>query len=893
MIGSRQQAFVLNLDAPEAGLARVGGKGASLARLARAGLPVPAGFHVTTEAYRNFVEHAGLREEILAAVAGVDPDRPETSAEASRRIGALFARHDPSVHVAGPIRWSYAGLGDRDQPVAVRSSAPDEDLADESSAGQFGTLLGVRGEAAVLDAVRECWASLWSARAIAYRADNGVDHAEASIAVTVQAMVPADSAGLMYTVAPVSGAADQLVINAAWGLGDAVTGGRVTSDAVVLDKASGKVIGQRIAAKSTMSVLTAHGVRDEPVPSGWRDRRVLTPEAAAELARLGVQIEELYGRPMEVEWARHEQRPCVLQTRPISGLGPLAPDTRTEVWNDSIGHDYLWTNSDLGEAVPDVMTPCTWSLVEMFMHGAMESASLPGHRAYGNIGGRFYMNLSMATTLATAFGTRARLDGLEEVFGKLPPGVRIPLVPISRGRVIRELVPRMAAVQLRARRNQRRLPGFLDAAPGRCLALHERIADASDPRDLLHLWREGILPLFVEACHMLEAAGRQGGADLVGVRRRLERLVGEHDAAAMLTGLRHPSHRAAGLGPVTGLAQLARGEIDERAYTRDWGHRGPHEFEVSMPRPAEDPRWAARQLMSARDDGLEAAELVERQQAASRAAWRRFEAHHPRQVAAMRRRVGRYAQAVHDREAARSEVVRVFWVLRAFVLRAGALTEQGDGLFFLTGDEILGVLGEDDRPLRKIPVRRRTYERYRTLPPYPALIRGPFDPFAWARDPDRRTDYYDAARPTTGATPVREWEEGDEGAVVTGFPGAPGIVEGVVRVLSSPEDGDRLRPGEILVTAVTNIGWTPLFPRAAALVTDVGAPLSHAAIVARELGVPAVVGCGDATMLLRTGDHVRVDGERGKITVVADRPHPTPASPRPAASGTARRTEDG
>ncbi len=156
-----------------------------------------------------------------------------------------------------------------------------------------------------------------------------------------------------------------------------------------------------------------------------------------------------------------------------------------------------------------------------------------------------------------------------------------------------------------------------------------------------------------------------------------------------------------------------------------------------------------------------------------------------------------------------------------------------------------------------MPSRRAAYQTYQALPPYPALIRGQFDPVRWAADPNRRTDYYDEQ-----AVPARPEE------TVRGFPGAAGVVEGTARVLRTPEEAAGLGDGEILVTTVTNIGWTPIFPRAAAVVTDVGAPISHAAIVARELGIPAVVGCGNATMLLHSGDWVRVDGSNGTVEVL-------------------------
>jgi rifampicin phosphotransferase len=217
-----------------------------------------------------------------------------------------------------------------------------------------------------------------------------------------------------------------------------------------------------------------------------------------------------------------------------------------------------------------------------------------------------------------------------------------------------------------------------------------------------------------------------------------------------------------------------------------------------------------------------------------------------------------WSAVARNREFARSEVIRCFWVARAFILRAGEITGQGNDIFFLGLDEILALLGGDRSSLGFVPQRRATYDAYAALPTYPTLIRGPFDPFQWAKDPNRRSDLYDA----TAKAPIANDS-------IRGFPGSIGIVEGKVRVLTSPDDGEALLKGEILVTTVTNIGWTPLFPRAAAVITDVGAPLSHAAIVARELGIPAVVGCGNAMMRLGTGDLVRVDGARGTVEILA------------------------
>ena len=218
--------------------------------------------------------------------------------------------------------------------------------------------------------------------------------------------------------------------------------------------------------------------------------------------------------------------------------------------------------------------------------------------------------------------------------------------------------------------------------------------------------------------------------------------------------------------------------------------------------------------------------------------------------------LARWAKISRDREQARSEVIRYFWVLRAYALRAGQLTGLGEDIFFLDKHEIVRALNGETISTTVITDRRSAYRDYCTLPSYPALIRGRFDPFGWARDPRRRSDLY------------VEGQAGEAHASVQGFPGSAGIVEGRVRVLLDADQGAELEAGEVLVTTVTNVGWTPLFPRAAAVITDVGAPLSHAAIVARELGIPAVVGCGNATMLLKTGDRVRVDGTAGTVELL-------------------------
>ncbi|WP_327352579.1 PEP/pyruvate-binding domain-containing protein [Streptomyces sp. NBC_01304] len=845
-------ALVLPLDDPAAELDLVGGKGASLARLAVAGLPVPTGFHVTTDAYR-LVTGGGPEHEILGALEGLDMEDDAAVERASDRIRKVFAGLDVPAEVADAIRAAYADMAE--PAVAVRSSATAEDLPGMSFAGQQDTYLNIRGEQALLAAVKDCWASLWNARALAYRARNGVPSKDVALAVVVQELVPAEAAGVLFTANPLSGARDELVVNAAWGLGETVVGGQVTPDTYVVERAGGGVIERRIGDKTVMTVRTDGGTRDEAVPEDRRAVAVLDDGQVAELARIGVRIEELYGTPMDVEWAALDGQFAIVQARPITNLRDAAD--AYEKWNDSLDGDYLWTSGNLGEAIPDVMTPVTWSLVQRFMAGAMASSSLPELRAYGNIGGRFYMNLSLSATIAEAFGAGRKFrEASEPAFGKLPAGVEIPLVPIPRKQVMKALLPTVFGGMRRVVRNAKLMPAFLAGSPGRSEGLRLRIKAAPTAAELDVLWAADAEPYFDTACHMLEAARRDAGAMLT-VRKKLTELVGEAAAETMLTGQgAADGGELVSLGPLVGLGRIARGELTREAYVRQWGHRGPHEFEVARARPAEDPEWIDRQLAGLREADRDPVELLARQEAASAEAWERFARERPGKVKAARKAVAQFTAAAHGREATRSEVIRAFWVAREFVLRAGELTGHGDAVFFLSLAELRAVLGGDEAPLERVAARRAAHAHYSGLPPYPTLIRGRFDPDRWAADPDRRADLYDAH----GASEAAE--------AITGFPGAPGVVEAVARVAPTVEDAGELRAGEILVTTVTNIGWTPLFPRAAAVVTDVGAPLSHAAIVARELGIPAVVGCGNATMRIASGDRLRVDGERGTVEVL-------------------------
>ncbi|MDY7075977.1 MAG: PEP-utilizing enzyme, partial [Chloroflexota bacterium] len=342
------------------------------------------------------------------------------------------------------------------------------------------------------------------------------------------------------------------------------------------------------------------------------------------------------------------------------------------------------------------------------------------------------------------------------------------------------------------------------------------------------------------------------------LKKELTKLLGEDEAKTLLATISSAGELAS-LGPLVGLARLRSGELSREEYLQRYGHRGPHENELAEPRPYEYPTWLDGQLAELEKSPRRVTDMLEKRDAEFDAARQEITRRLPSKKAqGIARRIAETLETNGLRETTRSELTRMVSVIRAFFLRAGELTRLGDGVFFLTVDEVVGVLCGDTSPTARIAAQRAAYERYRALPPLPAWIRGRFDPFQWAADPNRRMDAYDPHAPAPTAAPGAE-------RVIKGHPGSAGRVEGVVRRIDSPDEGEQLQPGEILVTSTTNVGWTPLFPRTAAVVTDIGGSLSHAAIVARELGIPAVVGCGDATIRLKTGERVRVDGGRGIV----------------------------
>jgi pyruvate,water dikinase len=869
MTSPQASPFILKLDSPQATLERVGGKGASLARMVAAGLPVPPGFHITTGAYRRYVDENHLGDAILSAAAQAQVNDPATLDRASEQIQSLIAQGAIPGDIAEMIRQWYGELG-ADAPVAVRSSATAEDLPGMSFAGQLETYLNVRGGDEVIHAVKRCWASLWTGRAIGYRQRQGIRPEDVSIAVVVQQLVAAEVAGVVFAANPLTGARDELMINAAWGLGEAIVSGRVTPDTIVINKHTGAIASQEIADKEVMTVRLDLGTREEPVPAGKRQRAALEPAQAAELARLGVKIEQLYGQAMDIEWAMCDGRIFIVQARPVTAL----PEPRAALeWKvPRAGARYF--RQSVAELLPEPLSPLFATLALPLWNEAMQKV--------------------MAQVMDLRRFSFPLLTVHDYAYYELP---------LSAWQTVRFFSMRV---------RWRRMAGLLRTARTRWAdETHPRYAKVAEEWTGRDLAATPALELLAGAHQIVEAAASYyvsiqlvlavvnvSEAIFTNLYNRLIKRKSDPPALTFLLGFDSAPIRAE--KSLYDLAMWARGDDELAGYlARTSGKEITAAYEAQSAPIANGESWreftgrlaehlnrfghAVYDLDFARSVPAEApASLLEtlkyfvagqgrnpyERQAAATAAREQAAESLLARLGGLRLRLFKRVLGWAQRWAPRREDsladVGLGWpVLRRILREAGrrmvaavAIAERDD-VFWLKWEEVeeaarlldAGQPVEDYR--RAIAERRETWRQERGVTPPVALpVKG-----------GARFFGFDFSR----WMPARSSQA--EGSTIRGIGASPGRVTGPACVIHGPEEFDRMKPGDILVAKITTPAWTPLFAMASGIVTDVGGPLSHSSIVAREYGVPAVLGTGVATDRIRSGQHITVDGDGGVVTL--------------------------
>ena len=860
-----------------------GGKVRNLAVLARAGFPVPMAYALSCEAAEQAFE-AGLPPELHPSAlfkSSVCPD--EALSEARERVLSLPL--EPSLARALSAAFTdmrRAGV----ESLAVRSSSTAEDQQAASAAGLHTTRLHVVNDEQLYAAVRECWASVFSPRVFSYLNALGLESA-GSLGLVIQALVPADVAGVLFTANPLTSNASEMVINAAYGLGHLVSDGRISPDTYYIDKASGFLRDRVVGEKRWRGVPAAQGgVEERPVPDVLGSRQALDEHALARLTDLGRRIERHFGDARDVEWALLGDALYVLQARPIVHRAAAPVRRRKPRVERRLTADpgVVWSNVNVGEALPGVATPLTWSVLSGFSDLGFRRAfaalgcTVPRRsNLVGNFRGRIYLNLSELSQIASQvpglrpqnvlpLGGGAELDRLERGARETSPLAFLTRLPITAARFAHE------NLGLRGR-IERFEPGFraecqrvraLDLRILSSPALDETLSDVeqmlNETGALLLTAYGGLLAALVPLSATLRAARKEGASKLQrDLLTSLEDVESAHPARELLHIAElvksDPMVReviTAGSRQLQ-VEQLPTGAVREAivAFQGRFGHRGIREAELSEPRWREDPtlifdaiRLHLRVLPENLANPLQRGKSV---RAEGERALRDLSLPSRAAVLALLRVV---RNAMRQRERLRDHVVQVLDLLRLLSCDASrrmAIREPSvgqDAAFFLTLPELHAFLRGELRTVRPlVQMRRAGYERDRTLP----------DP------PDTFVDY---PPPAVALSSSRD--------VLEGLPASSGQVQGKARVLTSTREISGLEPGEILIVPAADVGWSPLFLAAGGLATDLGGPLSHACVVAREYGIPAVVNLREATRTVKTGDRVLLDGDAGRLQVLHD-----------------------
>jgi phosphohistidine swiveling domain-containing protein len=875
----RTEPYLLRFDEIESShYSLVGGKGLHLAELLRAGLSVPPGFCLTTAAYRAFLSHNGLASEISAAPG---PAIRESIRQAELPRSLVEELAEAYADLSAPAKGT---------PVAIRSSATAEDLQDASFAGQYDTFLNVVGLDGVIARVKDCWAGLWNERAAVYMRQRGLESLGAAMGVVVQCQVPARASGVLFTLNPLTGREEEMLIEAVWGLGEALVSGQISPDSYVVDAYGERVLERHLAGQTTMLVADgAGGVRETPVPEEDRGRAILDDGQLLRLSELGYAVQAIYGYPQDIEWALVGDEFVILQARPLTSFS-FAPD---------MGQ---WTSGNYREILPDLPSMLSMSMSLLHDYGralgeffeAIKMGKRDPNTVWGRVFfGRPYWNIAQAKRFASMIpGYKERvLDktvGIEPTYegdGQTTPWT---LRTVLRG------LPVLLAL------NREYETGWQKAA-----AFKERFLNGEEPALMavdmasipddelaewacrihdLH-WRTNGIAIYVSLL------STQAQDDFEPMVRKLNEMLPPDEQVAegdLITGLSdvgtarptlelwqlaqqaltYPDVAVAVLrGDPAGIPErlqatgAGRAFWDEvQAYIKRYRYMAPVDEDLSRPRWDEDPSIVLNTLQAyARADEsmnprhrLEVQRQVRgeaeaRAKAALSSGLRRL---WPFSWNPFRQHLELVRRYVWWREEMRVVSALGFYHSRRFFLEVGrrwaerGLLDAPEHVFSLTWEQVVAGLEGRRTPAEiRGDVRKtlRTRQCYRNFKP-PTTIGVGARVEAPQSAPGRRRFH--------------------------GIPCSSGRVEGVARVAQSLEEAQNLQRGEILVALYTNPSWTPLFNLAAAIVIEEGGLLSHGAVVAREYGIPTVIRVEEATRIFHSGQRLRVDGAAGTVEIL-------------------------
>ncbi len=908
-------AFFHEIDLDQ--VAEVGGKGAHLGQLTRWGFPVPPGFCVKVSAFQAFLEQGGLAGQIRGMASGLDPSDVEGLEKTTASIRERIESQTIPEPIEASIRRAWNRLGEKTSPsplVAVRSSVGTRDGSRSSFPGQMDTYHHIRGIEQVLHRILQCWASVWTGRAASTRLRLGLGPDDVVIAPLVQVMVPSDVAGVLFTADPLTGDRERLLVNAAFGLGEAVVSGNMTPDQFVLSRQDGKEISRRIGRKDFKIVLDeGKGSGTLRVDLGEQESResCLTDGQITELASAGIRIEEHLGHPQDIEWAFHEGELFILQTRKIVGLETAPapsggeeeelPDEWESEFDTRVGDPpCVYTSANISEVLPGILSPLTsyglkaldygfWKPNdELGLHRVPFPEDMREHLYLGFFYGRPHLNLTLFRDIAakvpggaaTEFDRPLPRDALEEDvadgFALRPKALFVfSRFLVNSIRMLRR-VPRELALYRDQVQEEYREFRQLDL---QALSMSELVEMLErDPKDAwkvmsLHIENSIFAVSFYELLRKLCArwlddpsgtfAARlvTGLATLESARPNRE-IFALYRIAAASKDLKELFQ---GIPPGELLDELRKAQgLDARTFLEKldaflfrYGYRSVNEAELMLPSWDRDPSFVLsmiKNLLNTEDP------------------------EDPKQVEERRS-----AERIRAETEARQRLSYAKWRLFRWVLNQTqtymAGRENNKAILMMGVHGVKNVIFELSHRLYEQGVLGSPDDLYfLTEEEVIALCRG--ERFHRDGRIERRRREWNWNHQVTlpevfqgRPKPIKPGEDGMEGAdasggtLLEGLGVNPGRVTGRARVILDPRRDAHIEKGEILVAPVTDAGWTPLFLIASAIVVDVGGLLSHGSIVAREYGIPGVLNVLNATKRIRTGQMLTVDGSKGEVLI--------------------------
>jgi pyruvate,water dikinase len=874
-----------------ADLSIVGGKGANLGEMTRAGFPIPPGFCITTSAFQQFMVAYPQTDALYCELETVGRD----DVAAVRQVGEQIRSALTAVPISSAIReailaaWQEAGT---EHSYAVRSSATAEDLPDASFAGQQDTYLNIRGADDLLESVRRCWVSLFTDRAILYRSQNNFSHRDVFLSVVVQRMVLPQVSGILFTADPISGHRHITSIDASYGLGEALVAGLVNPDLYKVDKRSHQVIERQIGDKQmAIRPLPDGGTIHETVTGQARSQPVLSDKQAIELAQICQRIEQHYRRPQDIEWCLADGQFYIVQSRPITTLYPLpqpGPDD---------GSFRVYFSFNHAQVMTDAMPPMSISLWRILFPFGKASRPMADNPYLVPAGGRLYADVTPLLhkplprrLLPTMFTLADPLSAniIKEIIQREEFHQRPPCV-LGTGRdLARWLLPliRQAMLNIWWRPPEGTAERVSQQIAQITARAKDRLAAAPPGAARLHFAHEIIGSLFIREALPLapyvmsgiisqqlllriakkEGVAQEAEATMRGLRgnvtTEMDLAVGDLADAA-----RQSPELVAHLQNSDVAAALLTAEFDPNAqpfwqawqrFLKRYGMRGPSEIDISRPRWRDEPDSVLRMVAGSLGYAEAGAHRIHHRQmmAEGEAAGERLvtAVDHgllgPLKAKVVRRLVRAGRNLASLREHPKFLLIQLLGLVRQAILEAAQILCDQDrldnpqGVWYLTLPELIAALENETNDLRPLIAQRQAeMARFRKLTP-PRIIT------------------------SDGEIPTAQHNRDDIPAgALAGSPVSAGVVEGIARVVLDPTK-ETLNPGEILVAPFTDPGWTPLFINAAGLVMEVGGLMTHGSVVAREYGIPAVVAVPEATKLIQTGQCVRVHGDGGYVEIL-------------------------